>query len=414
MPRRRKKPEADREKRRMNMKRYYFITIVISLLTLAFFGTVYSVWTPASTDAVMKVGFIYENDETTPYTYNFVQGQKALEREFGDKVKVYTKSNVQESAIQEPLQEMVKKGCRIIFTNSSSTHVKELASDYPLVQFCQISNNNTALPYTPKNYHTFNGKIYQGRYVSGIAAGMKLRQLIDEGRISPREAVVGFVGAFPSAEVISGFTAFILGVRSVAPEAVMKVRYTSSWSNYSKEKACAKTLIDEGCIVISQHASTIGPAAACEEAAAKQLVYHVGYNQSMIDTAPTTSLISTRINWSYYIIGAVRAMFQGKTVESAVDGDIHGRDVGAGFERGWVEMLDLNRSIAAEGTAEAMAKAVEEFKNGSLEVFCGDYLGVNAENSADTYDLNQGYQENMNSSTPTFQYILQNVVLVEQ
>lgn len=396
------------------MKRYYFITVVISLLMLAVFGTIYSVWTDNSADTVMKVGFIYENDETTPYTYNFVQGQKALEKEFGDKVRVYTKSNVQESAIEEPLREMAKKGCRIIFTNSSSTQMKELALDYPQVQFCQISNNNTALPYTPKNYHTFNGKIYQGRYVSGIAAGMKLRQLLDEGKLSAKEAVVGFVGAFPTAEVISGYTAFLLGVRSVAPEAVMKVRYTYSWSNYSKEKACAKALIDEGCIVISQHASTIGPAAACEEAAAGRLVYHVGYNQSMIDTAPTTSLISTRINWSYYIIGAVRAVFQGKTVESVVDGDVHGRDIGAGFERGWVEMLDLNRRIAAEGTAEAVSKAVEEFKKGSREVFCGDYLGVNIENKADTYDLNQGYQENKDFSTPTFQYILQDVVQVEE
>lgn len=397
----------------MSMKRNIWITALISLAMLAIFGSVFSVWTGGKETPVLHVGFIYENDETTPYTYNFSLGQKALEKAFPDQVQTHVKSNVLASDIEDPLREMVKKGCRIIFTNSSSAQVKVLAADYPAVQFCQISNDNTALADTPENYHTFNGKIYQGRYVSGIAAGMKLRQLLDSGDLSPQEAVVGFVGAYSSAEVISGYTAFLLGVRSVAPEAVMKVRYTNAWGNYSREKAAARALIDEGCIIISQHTSTIGPAAACEEAAESRQVYHIGYNMSMLDIAPTTSLVSARINWSPYILAAVTAVMEERPIESAVDGDVNGRDVSGGFERGWVEMLDLNQHIAAEGTAEKISQAIEAFRKGSLEVFQGDYLGVNPQNPRDTYDLNQGFAENKNSSTPSFDYILRDVIQVE-
>ena len=394
------------------MKKYYIASVCISLVMLLIFSFVFSVWDQKPASEEFKVGFVYENDETTPYTYNFALAEHALKKEYPDRVRVYSISNVRESEVEEPVRDMVRKGCAVIFTNSNG-QLQALAAEYPRVQFCQVSNNDTAGENSPANYHTFNGKIHQGRYVSGIAAGMKLRQLIDSGTLTADQALIGFVGAFPTAEVISGFTAFLLGVRSVAPEAVMKVRYTYTWSNYSKEKASAKALIDEGCVVIAQHTSTFGPAVACEEAAGKQRVIHIGYNQSMIDMAPTTSLISTRTNWTPYILAAVSAVMRGVPIESVVDGDAHGNDVSAGFEKNWVEMQELNTYIAAEGTQERISRAIEAFRKGKLEVFRGNYLGVDPENPDNTYDLNLGYAENRDSSSPTFRYILKDVIEVE-
>ena len=387
------------------MKRYYIAAIAICLAVLAAFSVVYSVWDTGSALEVIKVGFVYENDETTPYTYNFALARDALEAAYPGRIEFYTKNNVLEAEIEDHIRELVRKGCHIIFTNTNSTKWKTVAASFPQVQFCQVSNTDTAGRNTPENYHTFNGKIYQGRYVSGIVAGMKLRQLIDAGDISADQALVGFVAAYATPEVISGFTAFFLGVRSVAPEAMMRVRYTNTWSNYSKEKACARRLIDEGCVIIGQHCSTFGPAVACEETVGRP-VFHVGYNASAMDMAPKTSLISTRINWSPYILNAVEAVRTGKDIESQVLGDVHGNDVSAGFDQGWVEMLELNRHIAAEGTQEAVRRAVEDFRQGKTDVFRGDYVGVYAFDGRYTYDLNKGYTENRDSSTPTFAYIL--------
>ena len=290
------------------MKKYYITTLLVSLAVLLIFSFVYNAWTPVSADTVLKVGFIYENDGSTPFTYNFMLAQQALERTYPDQVRVLSRSNVRGSETEEPLRELVKKGCAIIFINNDSTQVRSVALEYPQVQFCQISVGDDASSADPANYHTFSGEIYQGRYVSGVAAGMKLKQLMANGTISSDQNLIGFVGAFPTAEIISGYTAFLLGVRSVVPDAVMKVRYTNTWSNYAQEKAAAETLIREGCVVISQHTNTTGPAVACEEASDFLTVIHVSYNQSMIDLAPSVSLISTRINWTPYITGAVEAL----------------------------------------------------------------------------------------------------------
>lgn len=395
------------------MKRYYITTAVICLAMVLAFSFVFDVWGGKNGVDTLKVGFIYENDESTPFTYNFMQAQSALLKEYQDRVSVLTKSNVHGKETEDPLRELVIKGCNIVFINTDSDAVRKVAREYPNVQFCQISVGDDASSGDPKNYHTFGGAIYQGRYLSGIAAGMKLRQMISYGLILPEEALVGFVGAFPVAEVISGYTAFLLGVRSVVPQATMRVKYTGTWSSYSLEKACAKALIQEGCVVISQHSNTIGPAMACEEASGHRPVVHVGYNQSMIDVAPTTSLISTRINWTPYIVGAVGAVLENAVIEEYVGGSAHGNDMCAGFEKGWVEMLELNSHVAAEGTEKMLQKAMDGLIKGTVEVFKGDYTGVDPVNSRDTCDLNQGYTENKLSSAPSFHYVLRDVITVD-
>ncbi|MBR3015783.1 MAG: BMP family ABC transporter substrate-binding protein [Clostridia bacterium] len=395
------------------MKRYYITTAVICLLVLLTFSFVFDFWDQAPAVDELKVGFIYENDESTPYTYNFYLAQEALQKEYGQRVQVLSRSNVRDSETEEPLRELVGKGCRIIFVNSYSEQVEQVARDYPAVQFCQVSFRSAPEENTPENYHTFKGKIYQGRYVSGIAAGMKLREMIDQGVIQPDEALVGYIGSISTEEVVSGFTAFLLGVRSVCPEAAMRVRYTGTWSSFALEKDCAKALIGEGCVIISQHTDTIGPALACEEALSQKKVYHVGYNQSMIDIAPSSSLISARINWTPYITGAVGAVLASKPIEQYVDAAAHGRDMSAGFEKNWVEMLELNKSIAAEGTEARVNQAIEAFRKNQIDVFQGNYLGVNPDEPSDTIDLNQGFAENKDSSSPSFYYILKDVIIVE-
>ena len=396
------------------MKRVYITTVAAALVVLAVFSCIYSVWDGPVGVETLKVGFIYDNDESTPYTYNFMMAQRALEKELGDQVKIYTHSNVSDTNALEPARELVEQGCRIIFTNNYSDEIVEAARLYPEVTFCQNSYNSGNHEGNPDNYHTFNGTIYQGRYVTGVAAGMKLKEMIDEGAIRPEEALVGYVGAFSSTEVISGYTAFILGVRSVVPQAVMRVRYTGTWSSYSREKAAAKALIEEGCVVIAQHTDTIGPAVACEEAAANRHVFHVGYNQDMTEIAPNTSLISTRVNWTPYVLAATRAVLEGREIEKSVAGSVHGNDVSAGLDQGWVEVLDLNRQIAARGTQERLERTIEALKKGTVEVYRGNYTGTNPDDPTDLIDLSGGFRENDDTSWPNFHYVLDGVVTVEE
>lgn len=396
------------------MKRIYMTTALTCLVILALCFGWFRFLNLSGVRDELKVGFIYDNDESTPYTYNFSLAKDALEKKYGEKVDILTCSNVLDDQMEEPLRDLADKGCDIIFFNGYSELVMKLAPEYPKVQFCQTSYMDMNGVTVPENYHTFKGEAYQGRYVSGIAAGMKIQQLISEGIITPDQAVVGFVAAFQTSEVISGYTAFLLGVRSIVPQAVMRVCYTQTWSSYALELSATRKLIDEGCVVISQHTDTIGPAIACEEASQTRPVYHVGYNQSMSEVAPGTSLIAARICWEPYVTAAVAAVMANRDIESVVTGNIHGSDVCAGFDKGWVEMVDLNLQVAAPDTQAAMDSAIDQFRRGKDDfVFRGDYTGVDPDDPADTIDLRNGYIENETTSFPTFHYLLQDIITVE-
>ena len=397
------------------MKRVYIITVLTCLVILAASFCIFRITNLSGKKDHLTVGFIYDNDESTSYTYNFSLAKDELEKQYGDQVDIETCSNVMDDAMEEPLRELAEKGCDIIFFNGYSELVVKLAPEYPNTQFCQTSYMDMYGKTVPPNYHTFKGEAYQGRYVSGIAAGMKIRQMILDGSLSEDQAVVGFVAAFPTSEVISGYTAFLMGVRSVVSQAVMRVRYTGTWSSYAQEKSAARQLIEEGCVIISQHTDTIGPAIACEEAAETGEVYYVGYNQSMSEVAPGTSLVTSRICWDPYVLAAVDAVMTNKSIEAVVSGNIHGTDVSAGFENGWVEMNDLNLQVAASGTQEAMDEAIERFKNGNKDfVYKGNYKGVNPEDPSDTCDLRNGYIENEFTSYPLFHYVLSDIITVEE
>ena len=395
------------------MKKTYLATFLTCLVMLLCFLGVFRYLHPSTGRDTLRIGFIYDNDESTPYTYNFSLAKDALEKEYGDHVEILTCSNVLDEEMEEPLRDLAAKGCNIIFFNGYSELVKELAPQYPETQFCQTSYMDMSGVTVPANYHTFKGEAYQGRYVTGIAAGMKIKQMIKDGIIRDDEAIVGFVAAYPTSEVISGYTAFLLGVRSIVPQAVMRVCYTHTWSSYAQEKSAAQKLIKEGCVIISQHTDTIGPAIACEEITQKKEVYFVGYNQSMSEVAPGASLVTSRICWEPYVLGAVDAVMNGKEIEKVVAGNIHGSDISAGFENGWVEIIDLNLQVCAPGTQEAMNAAIDKFKKGNVDfVFKGNYTGKNPEDSSDTIDLRNAYIENENTSYPLFHYILDDVIEV--
>ena len=397
------------------MKRVYTVTVLTCLVILAVFLCIFRLLNLSGHKDHLTVGFIYDNDESTPYTYNFSLAKDAVEKKYKDRVDILTCSNVLDDEMEEPLRELAENGCDIIFFNGYSELVMKLAPDYPDIQFCQTSYMDMNGVTVPENYHTFKGEAYQGRYVSGIAAGMKIEQMISEGTITKDQAKIGFVAAFPTSEVISGYTAFLLGVRSVVPEAVMRVSYTQTWSSYAQEKSAAQKLISDGCVIISQHTDTIGPAIACEESVGKIPVYFVGYNQSMSEVAPGTSLVTSRINWDPYVLAAVDAVMTDKDIESVLSGKakIHGTDVSAGFESGWVEMDDLNIQVAAFGTQRAMDLAIEKLKRGNVDyVFKGDYTGINPEDPSDTCDLKNGYIENENTSYPMFHYIIPEIITI--
>lgn len=398
------------------MKRIYGITIITACTMIFAVVGLYNMFWKKDADRTIKAGFVYVGDASTAYTSNFMDAQEAVDNAFGDQVHTIAKYNVAEGAERQSIEELVAEGCDIIFATSYGYEnvTKELAKKYPDVQFCMATGDNANADPVLDNYHTFMGAIYEGRYVSGVVAGMKLQELIENGTITKEQARLGYVGAYPYAEVISGYTAFLLGARSVVPEATMEVRYTNTWSNYLKEKKCAQTLIEDGCVIISQHSDTSGPAVACEQTDADIPVYLVGYNQSMSELAPTTYLTGAKINWAPYMQQAVQAVLDQKKIEDVVVGNVNGQDIGAGFDENWVQMLELNEVVAAEGTKQKITSIIEQLKSGQIKVFQGEYVGVNPQDASDTYDLKNGYQENAKSSAPTFYYILQDVIDIKE
>lgn len=400
---------------RAEKKILIWVIIAAFLCILGFYSYHYLQAYFQTDEKEITIGLILDGDESTPYSRNFMRAVESVVPEYGDRVSVITRCNVPYDDVEKVLLELIGSGCDIIFTNSYgyADKVKYVAVQHPNVEFCQATGDNANTDPVLSNYHTFMGEIYEGRYIAGMIAGMKLSELIEAGQISADEAYIGYVAAYPYPEVISGFTAFILGARQTCPTAIMRVKYTYTWTGYMREKETAGQLIKEGCIIISQHSDTIGPAVMCENCHSDHPVFHVGYNQDMIDVAPTTSLIGTRINWTPYVSDAVRAVMNDRKIEDVVKGHVNGNDIGAGFEKGWVEMLELNPAIAPAGGQELIDRTIEGFINGDVHVFSGEYYGYDPENSSDTISLRVEYIENREASAPTFHYILKDIVIIE-
>lgn len=367
---------------------------------------------PASAEGVakedIKVGAIYVGDENEGYTEAHMKGIDDMIEALGlDESQVIEKTLIgEDEACADAAFDLADQGCQIIFANSfgHESYMLEAATEYPDVQFCHATGYQAASSGLA-NMHNYFTSVYESRYVSGVVAGMKLNEMIEDGTITEEQVKVGYVGAYPYAEVISGYTSFFLGVRSVCPAAVMEVKYTNSWASFDLEKECAEALIADGCVLISQHADTTGAPTACEAAG----VPVVGYNVSMIETAPTQALTSASINWGPYYTYAVQSIIDG--TEIAVDWC-------EGFSEGANRITELNEAAIAEGTEEKVEEVEAAIIDGSLKVFDTSTWTVDGE-TLDTYEKNgieyisDGYfHESEYGSAPAFDIVIDGITSI--
>ena len=310
--------------------------------------------TAAATEG-LKAGFIFLHDENSTYDLNFLNAAKAACEKLG--VECVIKTNIPEGQeCYEAACELADAGCNFIFADSfgHEDYMIEAAKEYPDVQFSHATGTK-AHTENLANFHNAFASIYDGRYLAGIVAGMKLNEMIDNGEITADQAKMGYVGAYTYAEVISGYTSFFLGARSVCPTVTMEVTFTGSWYDETAEKEGANKLIEDGCVLISQHADSMGAPTACETAG----VPNVSYNGSTASACPNTFLVSSRINWEPYFEYALNCVAGG----TAIDTDWCGS-----LETGSVELTDLGSAVA-EGTQEAIDAAKADLIAGNVHVF---------------------------------------------
>ena len=311
----------------------------------------------AATEAAVtvKAGFICLHDENSTYDLNFINAAKEACEKMG--IEYVIKTNIPEGQeCYEAACELADAGCNFIFADSfgHEDYMIEAAKEYPDVQFCHATGTK-AHPENLANFHNAFASIYEGRYLAGIVAGMKLNEMIDAGEITAEEAKMGYIGAYTYAEVISGYTSFYLGAKSVCPSVTMEVTFTGSWYDETAEKEGANTLINDGCVLISQHADSMGAPTACETAG----VPNVSYNGSTASACPNTFLVSSRIDWAPYFEYAMGCVANG----TAIDTDWVGT-----LATGSVKLTDLGENVA-EGTADAIAAAQADIESGKTHVF---------------------------------------------
>ncbi len=323
---------------------------------------------PVSKDDI-KVGFLFLHDENSTYDKNFIDAAKATQKALGLRDdQVILKTGIEEGdACYEGAADLVDQGCNVIFADSFGHEdwMIKAAKEFKDVQFCHATGTKA---HTEKlaNFHNAFASIYEGRYLAGIAAGLKLNEMIESGKITAEQAKMGYVGAFPYAEVISGYTSFYLGAKSVCPTVTMDVNFTNSWFDVDTEREMANALIDGGCVLISQHADSMGAPSACEQKG----VPNVSYNGSTQSAAPNTYIISSKINWQPYFEYMINCVIKGETIKDDWTGTLATDSV---------QLTDLNTSVAAAGTAAAIEDAKTKLKNGTLHVFDTSTFTVNGQ-----------------------------------
>ncbi len=339
-----------------------------------------------------KIGYICLHDEKSTYDKNFLDAADEATEAIGLKAEqVIIKTNVPEGKeCYEAAADLVDQGCDIIFANSfgHEQFMIQAAKEFPNVQFCHATGTQAHVEKLD-NYHNAFASIYEGRYLAGIAAGMKLNEMIEAGKITAEQAKMGYVGAFTYAEVISGYTSFYLGAKSVCPSVTMEVQFTGSWYDAVEEQNAAEALIARNCVLISQHADSMGAPGACESAG----VPNVSYNGSTYESCPETFIVSSRINWAPYFNYIVKCW----NTDAKIDTDWCG-----GIAEGSVVLTGVNEDVAAEGTVEAIKTAIEGLKNGTVKVF--DTKNFTVEGAAYTGDavVDGIFEESKTQSAPYF------------
>ena len=355
----------------------------------------------------LKVGVIYIGDENEGYTAAHMKGIDEMEEKLGlDDSQIIEKTLIgEDEGCYDAAADLADQGCQIIFANSfgHETYILEAAGEYPEVQFCHATGTQAASSGL-SNMHNYFTNIYEARYVSGVVAGLKLNEMIEDGTVKEDACKMGYVGAFPYAEVISGYTAFYLGAKSVCPSVTMEVKYTNSWASFDLEKECADALISDGCVLISQHADTTGAPTACEAAG----VPCVGYNIDMTSVAPNTALTSASMDWGVYYTYAVQCMLDG----TAIDTD---------WCKGFADKITaLNDKTVAEGTEEKVKEVEDALIDGSLHVFDTSAFTVDGK-ELDTYKkddteyISDGYfHESEYGSAPAFDIAIDGITSITE
>ena len=367
--------------------------------------------------ADFKIGMICLHDENSTYDNNFIQALRQVQKDLGlsdDQVVIVTNIGEDSSCYDAAVDLAKNKGCKVIFADSfgHESFMKQAAQEYPEVQFCHATGTSGKIAGI-ENFHNAFASIYEGRYVAGVAAGMKLNEMIAAGEITAEQAVIGYVGAFTYAEVISGMTSFYLGARSVCPSATMKVRYTGSWYDQAKEQEAATALIEKDkCVLISQHADSLGAPTACELAG----VPNVSYNGSTYSAGETTFIVSSAINWAPYFQYIIETVVKGEQIAADWCGTIATNSV---------VLSGVNQDVAAEGTIEKLNEVVKALEAGTLHVFdtasftvdgktLTEYLAdVDGDYTGETNVIHDGYFDESNAvdfrSAPYFDIIIDGV-----
>ena len=333
------------------MKKILALTLALTMIfALAAFSPAASAETP------VKAGFIFLHDENSTYDLNFINAAKEACERLG--VEYMFKTGIPEDQeCADAAEELIDEGCNFIFADSfgHEPFLIQVAKDYPEVQFCHATGTQAHTVGLP-NYHNGFASIYEGRFLGGVAAGLKLNEMIENGEITADQAKVGYIGAFPYAEVKSGYTSFFLGARYVCPSATMEVTFTNSWYDPTLEKEGATKLIANGCVLISEHADSMGAPTECEANG----VPFVFYNGSAADACPNTFIVASRIDWVPYMEYAMTCVAEGRDIDADWTGTMAG---------GGVKMTEVNEKAAAPGTAEKLKEIAALLESGELQVF---------------------------------------------
>ena len=379
-------------------------------------GDTASAAAPSAAADSFKVGFIMLHDENSTYDLNFINAAKAACEQLG--VEAVIRTNVPEGQeCYDAAADLVDQGCGIVFADSfgHEDFMIQAAKEFPEVQFCH-STGTKAHTENLDNYHNAFASIYEGRYLAGVAAGLKLNEMIEAGDIKAEEAKIGYIGAFTYAEVISGYTSFFLGARSICPSATMEVTFTGSWYDETAEKEGANTLINDKCVLISQHADSMGAPTACENAG----IPNVSYNGSTVSACPNTFIVSSRIDWTPYYVYAITAAMNGEAIDTDWTGTL-------GTES--VLLTEVNEQAAAAGTADKIAEIREKLISGEIHVFDTSAFTVDGKNldsykadvdtdaeyTPDTEVIADGYfHESEYRSAPYFDLRIDGITLLDE
>ncbi len=334
-----------------------------------------------TTEAKLKVGVILIGDENEGYSYAHILGIQNAIKELGyteSDIKVIYKYKVlEDQSAYDAAVDLVQQGCKLVISNSygHQAFTQQAAEKYPEVDFIAMTGDTAKLSGLDNLHNAFT-KVYESRYVSGVVAGMKVKELLDSGKLTDKNkdengnVRIGYVGAMEFAEVISGFTAFYLGIKSVCPNVVMEVNFTNSWYSPTDEAAAAKALAAKGCVIIGQHADSTGAPSAVEELHdAGEVIYCVGYNIDMLAVAPDSALTSATNNWSAYYKVALKAAYEGTDIP---------QNWAQGYKENAVAITAISAN-AAPGTADKVAEVEAALKAGTLHIFDTKNLIVNGE-----------------------------------